>query len=125
MAYSFSNRAENFFLQGDYVQAEFYYKKALIIREQRLGLDHPHTASTYYALARLYSAAERYGEAESFFCLALPIRESVFGDDHPMVANTLELYAATLRKQQREHEAVELEERIQVIKARQIAPETS
>src|SRR3989440_701689 len=57
MAYSLSNQAKNFFLRGDYVQAESQYKKALAIREQNLGFDHPRTASTYYDLAKLYSAS--------------------------------------------------------------------
>ena len=48
IAYSLSNQAENFFLQGDYSQAEIYYKQALTIREKNLGVEHPRTA--YYLL---------------------------------------------------------------------------
>lgn len=114
MAYSLSNRAEKFFLRGDYVQAETYYKKALAIREQNLGVDHPHTASTYHNLARFYSALERYEEAELFYHKALSSRERTFGPDHPAVADMLEQYAVLLRKLQREREA-----RIQAIRAGQ------
>ena len=121
MAYSLSNRAENFFLQGDYVQAESYYKKALVIREQNLGFNHPHTATTYYHLASLYATLERYEEAESFFCKALSIRERAFGFDHPAVASVLEQYATLLRKMKRESEACELEARFQAIRAGQTA----
>jgi tetratricopeptide (TPR) repeat protein/DNA-binding XRE family transcriptional regulator len=125
MAYSLSNRAENFFLQGDYAQAESYYKKALAIREQNLGFNHPHTAATYYNLARLYSALERYEEAESLYRKALSIREGAFGLDHPAVASTLEQYATLLKKLKRESEVYELEARIQAIKARHTALESS
>jgi tetratricopeptide (TPR) repeat protein len=75
MAYSLSNLAENFFLRGDYVQAESHYKKALAIREQNLGYDHPRTASTYESLARLYRVLGRYEEAELLYRKALIIRE--------------------------------------------------
>jgi len=118
MAYSLSNRAENFFLQGDYVQAESYYKKALAIREQHLGFNHPRTASTYCNLARLYSALVRYEEAESLYRKALSIHERAFGIDHPTVVSMLEQYATLLKKLKREGEACELEARIEIIKAR-------
>ena len=121
MAYSLSNQAENFFLQGNYVQAESSYKKALSIREQNLGFDHPRTASTYYDLAKLYSDLERYEEAESLYRKALSIRERAFGFDHPAVASMLEQYATVLRKLKKESEAFELEARIQAIRARQTA----
>ena len=117
MAYSLINWAENFFLQGDYIQAESYYTQALAIREQNLGIDHPRTASTYFDLARLYSAAERYEEAELFYRKALSIRERVLGPDHSAFTSTLQQYAIILRKLKREREASELEIRIQAVKA--------
>ena len=98
MAYSLSNLAENFFLQGDYVQAESHYKKALAIREQHLGYDHLRTASTYDSLARLYTVLGRYEEAGSLYRKALTIRERTLGPEHPVVASTLEGYAIVLRE---------------------------
>lgn len=124
-AYSLSNKAANFFLQGNYIQAEPYYREALAIREHNLGVDHPHTATTYYDLARLYSAIESYEEAEVFYRKALSVRERAFGHDHPVVAKTLEQYEVLLRKLKREHEAGELEIRIQIIRARQMSLESS
>src|SRR5207248_8392398 len=114
-----SNRATNLFLRGDYVQAESYFRMALVIREQNLGVDHPHTASTYYDLAKLYAAVERFEEAESFYRKALSVRELAFGLDHPVVARTLEQYASLLKKLKREHEACLIEARIQAIRAGQ------
>ena len=119
MAYSLSNQAASFFLQGNYVQAEPYYRLALAIREQNLGINHPHTASTYYDLAKLYTALERYEEAESFYHKALSVRELAFGLDHPVVARTLEQYATLLKKLKRKHKACVLEARIQAIRAGQ------
>jgi len=116
MAYGFSNLAENFLLQGDYIQAEIYYKKALAIRKKNLGLNHPRTASAYYNLANFYATLERYEGAALFYGKAFTIHEHAFGSDHPTVINTLKQYTASLRKLKREDEAYRLEERYPGIK---------
>jgi tetratricopeptide (TPR) repeat protein len=89
-------------LQGDYVQAEAYYKRALEIREQHLGLVHSHTASTYYHLAKLYTALEQFEEAELFSSKALSICKHAFGVNHHAFASALEQKLALLRKLKRE-----------------------
>ena len=45
--------------QGKYREAEELYKKALAIREETLGEEHPDTASSYYNLADLYHTLYR------------------------------------------------------------------
>jgi tetratricopeptide (TPR) repeat protein/transcriptional regulator with XRE-family HTH domain len=117
MAYSFSNLAKNFFLQGDFIQAEIYYKKALAIREKNLGLNHPRTASAYYNLANVYATLERYEEAALFYGKAFTIRELAFDSNRPTVINTLKQYIDSLRKLKREDEAYRLEEKYPEIEA--------
>lgn len=98
IAYGLSNRAENCFLQGDYVHAEFYSKQALTIRERTLGYDHPHTATSYYNLAKLYAFLARYEEAASYYQKTLDIRQRAFGPDHPAATGVQAQYTALLEK---------------------------
>jgi tetratricopeptide (TPR) repeat protein len=108
--------ADNFFFQGDYAQAESYYKKARDIRERHLGVEHPRTATTYLHLARLYEAQGRYEESESLYLKALTIRERALGSDNPAIPGLLEQYAILLRTMKKENQACELEERARKIR---------
>ena len=47
-----------------YGDAERLYKKALSIRENSLGADHPHVAETLYNLGLLYLKEKKYEAAE-------------------------------------------------------------
>jgi tetratricopeptide (TPR) repeat protein len=77
------------------------YQRALAIREQQLGADHPATALSLNNLAALYATTGRYGEAEPLYQRALAIREQQLGADHPDTAlslnNLAELYRTTGR----------------------------
>ena len=106
-----SNQTDNFFYQGDYTEAEFYYKKARTIREQHLGVEHPRTAYTYFKLARLYSAQGRYADAEALYLRALSIRERALGPDNSAIPGLLDQYALLLREMNKEKQACELEEK--------------
>jgi tetratricopeptide (TPR) repeat protein len=50
--------------QGKSVEAERLYRRALTIREQRLGAKHPLTAQSLGILAMLYADQGKYTEAE-------------------------------------------------------------
>jgi tetratricopeptide (TPR) repeat protein len=50
--------------QGRYDEAEPLYHRALEVREQVLGKEHPDTLSSINNLAELYKAQGRYEEAE-------------------------------------------------------------
>ena len=76
--------------QGRFDEAEALYKQALAIRENELGPDHPHVATSLKYLAQLYRLQGRYGEAEPLFERSLKIRESNFGPIHPQVATILD-----------------------------------
>lgn len=62
---------------GKYESAEKYYEKALKIREEVLGENHPDTASSYNNLAIVYYRQERYEEAETLYKKVIKIREEM------------------------------------------------
>jgi tetratricopeptide (TPR) repeat protein len=66
----------------DEATAEPLYFRALKIRENVLGLDHPETASLMNNLAALYFAQGHYTEAEALYRKALEICERTLGIDH-------------------------------------------
>ena len=53
--------------QGRYAEAEPLFKRALVIREEALGLEHPDVAWSLNGLAKLYGNQGRYAEAELAF----------------------------------------------------------
>jgi tetratricopeptide (TPR) repeat protein/DNA-binding XRE family transcriptional regulator len=75
--------------RGAYGEAEPLLQRALRIREQVLGTDHPDVARTLNYLANVYWQQSKYGKAEPLLQRALRIREQVLGPNHPEVANTL------------------------------------
>jgi tetratricopeptide (TPR) repeat protein len=76
-------------LRGLYRQAEPLLQQALTIREQRLGTEHPETATNLDHLASLYYLEGKYEKAEPFYQRTLAIREQQLGTEHPETATTL------------------------------------
>lgn len=66
-----------------YGQAESLLQRALTIREQVLGPEHPDTATILDPLALLYTVQSKYMQAEPLFKRALISREQVLGPEHP------------------------------------------
>jgi CHAT domain-containing protein len=64
-------------------------KRALAIREEKLGKDHPDVAQTLDFLAAVYDSQGRHAEAEALYKRALAIEEKALGADHPVVAAAL------------------------------------
>src|SRR5262249_7907741 len=79
-------------------------KRALVIREQALGANHPDVGQTLNNLARLYRDQGKYGDAERLFKRALTIREQTLGPSHPYVAATRYDLAALPSGQSRHEE---------------------
>ena len=75
--------------KGRYAEAEPLFKRALQIREQTLGPDHPHVASSLNDLAISYLSRGQYAQAEPLFKRALEIWEQTLGPDHHHVASGL------------------------------------
>ena len=71
LASTLNNLAERYKEEGRYADAEPLYKRALAIREEELGPDHPDVAQSLNDLAALYSAQGRDADAEPLYKRAL------------------------------------------------------
>jgi tetratricopeptide (TPR) repeat protein len=88
-----------------YEEAERLFLRALRIREQQLGPNHPDVASSLHNLADLYRKQGRYVEAEPLFQRTLQIWESIAGPEHPNMALSLQNLATLYRDQGKYTEA--------------------
>ncbi len=88
--------------RGYLTQAEPLLLLALRIREETLGPQHPHVASSLFALAKLYITQGQYTKAEPLFQRALTIREQQLGSEHPETVATSNAYASLLMSMDRE-----------------------
>jgi tetratricopeptide (TPR) repeat protein len=84
---------------ADYAGARLYFERALAIREQVLGPEHPHTAQSLNNLALLLQAQGNYVSAKLLFERALAIREQMLGPEHPHTAQSLNNLALLLQAQ--------------------------
>lgn len=71
----------------EYEKSEEFFLKALKIREA-LKIEHPHTATIYHELGKLYSYQLKFDEAKSYFDKAKQLREKLLGKNHPNTAFT-------------------------------------
>jgi tetratricopeptide (TPR) repeat protein len=109
--------------RGRYAEAEPLYVRALAIREQQLGAEHPGTATSLNNLAALYHAQGKDGEAEALFQRTFVIREQALGASHPDTAQSLWWLAVLSEQQQRSQEAKPLYERALSIYERTLGSE--
>ncbi|HLX59132.1 MAG TPA: tetratricopeptide repeat protein [Ktedonobacteraceae bacterium] len=79
--------------RGQYPQAEPLLVRALALREQTLGPEHPDTATTLANLAWLYICQGNYQQAQRLVQPALAGIEHVLGNEHPAVASALHVLA--------------------------------
>jgi tetratricopeptide (TPR) repeat protein len=84
-------------LNARYDGAESLYRRALKIREQVLGLEHPDVAGVLNNLAGLLHDKGDYDGAESLYRRALEIREMALGGEHPKTTGILNNLAELLR----------------------------
>ncbi|RRR75209.1 MAG: tetratricopeptide repeat-containing protein, partial [Candidatus Viridilinea halotolerans] len=96
---------------GAYPSAQPYMERALAIREQVLGAEHPQTATSLNNLAELYRAQGNYGAALPLYERALAISEQVLGAEHPATATSLNNLAGLYRAQGNYGAALPLYER--------------
>ena len=91
------NRVASFLnLAARYEGAEPLYRKALAMREELLGPEHPDTAQTVNDLAELLERKGAYEAAAPLFRRALAIREKALGLEHPDTAASMNNLAALL-----------------------------
>jgi tetratricopeptide (TPR) repeat protein/tRNA A-37 threonylcarbamoyl transferase component Bud32 len=75
--------------RADYEQAITLQERALALREQQLGPDHPQVAAVLNNLALVYDALSRFDQAKVLLERALAIRERALAPTHPEVASSL------------------------------------
>ncbi len=78
-----NNLAELYKETGRYDDAEPLYVRALDLREQSLGPDHPRTLISTFNLGDLYVASDDLGKAEDYIASARDGFRRVLGDEHP------------------------------------------
>ncbi len=81
--------AAEFYVQGKYAEGIGPGRKAMEIRGELLGQDHPDYAFSLNNLALLYRAKGDYVRAEPMLRQALAIRKKTLGVDHPDYAQSL------------------------------------
>lgn len=92
-------------------RGEPFARRAVELREQTCGSEHPEVAADLAALAALLDGQKKYGEAEPLYQRALAIFEEKLGAAHPHVPICLDNYAQLLRAMKRLAEARTLEAR--------------
>ncbi|MCX4247929.1 serine/threonine-protein kinase [Paraliomyxa miuraensis] len=83
--------------RGDYEGAIAQLERALALREQLLGPEHPTVATVLNNLALAHDAKGRFDQAQALHERALGIREGALGPEHPDVASSL-INLATLNQ---------------------------
>ncbi|MFN9644918.1 MAG: tetratricopeptide repeat protein, partial [Cyanobacteriota bacterium] len=98
--------------QAVYSDARRWHEQGLTECEERLGPEHPGTATALNNLAALLQATNRLSEAEPLMRRALAIAEASDGNDHPNVATALNNLAQLLQDTNRLEEAEPLMVRV-------------
>ena len=83
------NLAQVYRLQKKYDKAEEIFKKAIIVKEKKLGV-HPDLAHLKSGLAQLYIEMENYKEVEKLLQSAHDINKRKLGDKHPLTVKILQ-----------------------------------
>jgi serine/threonine-protein kinase len=75
--------------RGSYDQAVEHYERALEVRQQVLGPNHPNVAPTVSQLGNVQFSRGRYGEAIARWQQAVEIVQQALGADHPQASAAL------------------------------------
>jgi CHAT domain-containing protein/tetratricopeptide (TPR) repeat protein len=98
-------------------------KRAIKIKKQTLGPDHPEVGKIMNNLAVLYWEQGRYAEAEPLYGQSLKIKVEALGLDHPAVAKSVKNLAILYQDQGRYEEAEQLYKRALAIKEKALGSE--
>ncbi len=115
-----TNLAEVYRKQGKFDETEPLCQRALLIIRTTVGPEHPDMMYTLNSLAVLYYTQEKYIQAEPLYQQTLSLMEKILGPEHPDTARVLWWYAQVIKKLGREDEALELERRFNLIKAKYV-----
>lgn len=90
---------------SSFAEAESCYLRALFLREQNLGANHPDNARTLGLLADLYRNHRRFEGAESLYRRSLELRRKNLGEGHPDCCMSLKELTQVLMLQKEFEEA--------------------
>jgi transcriptional regulator with XRE-family HTH domain len=90
--------------RAQYEEAESLLKRALLIYEHLLGVEHPDTATSLNNLAALYQDQGEYIKAEPLYQRTLSICQRRLGSEHPDTTIVRKNYNALIRNMKREGE---------------------
>ena len=79
----YNNLATVLKYQVDLKQAKEYHERALAVRRQTLGPQHPDIASSYHNLATVLGDQGDVKQAKEYLERALAIRQQTLGPQHP------------------------------------------
>lgn len=86
----FYSESQELYRQGAYEKAQKSGERALELREQALGGDHPDVAATLTLLGRIADGKTDFAHAADLYQRALAIDEKAFGKDSLAVADVLD-----------------------------------
>jgi tetratricopeptide (TPR) repeat protein len=109
--------------QANFAEALLWCEQARAESEERLGPEHPCTATALNNLALLLKATNRLSEAEPLMRRALAISEASYGPEHPNVATNLNNLAQLLQDTNRLSDAEPLMRRALAISEASYGPE--
>ena len=98
-AQSLSNAGLNLYLQAQFVKAQPCFEKAMTLRQQVLGADHPETAASYQNCGENLRAQGQYQRAQGLFEKALVTQEKLRGPADPVTATAANSLALCLAGQ--------------------------
>ena len=108
---------------GDYPQAEPHLERALMLRREGLGEEHPDTLTSINGLGTLYMYEGRYGEVEPLLVRALRLLRRTVGEDHPLTLDCMRNLGVLYRIQGRYDEAESLHLRALEVSRRALGDE--
>ena len=107
---------------GRYTEAEAAFRRALTIRETRLGPDNADVAATLSSLALLYMSLGRWDESEALFKRAIAIQEKALPESADL-AFSLNGLGILYRRTPRYAEAIPLHQRAIAIREKLYGPD--
>ena len=110
-------------MRARYEEAKPLFQRALVIRGQVLGPEHPDIAQTLSNLAFLYHHQDKYEEAMSFLQRALLMRQQVLGMAHPDTATSFNALALLYRDQEYYEQAESFYQQSLAIREQVLGPE--
>lgn len=97
----YNNIGTVYFEQGNNSAALNYYKKALEISYEVVGMNHPFLGTVYSNIAAVHTKCGDYSIAQDYNYKAIEIRKKILGNDHP---DTISSYINSAEVYELEHD---------------------